>query len=262
HIKDVSSYMRILINPRDELAWKRALGHYDKVGRVTADKIWREISATADPLKTFVSDDFIDKVGKSARLGIEQCRRLFRDLLLLAPEPEPASVIDFILKNGYHDYLLETFTDAQGRVEDLVQFANFSSRFESMEAFLNEMALLTGVSADGDDEQTGREESIVLSTIHQAKGLEWKVVFLIWCADGMIPLARALNDPDGEEEERRLFYVATTRAKDHLYLSYPTVEYSRGGGYLPVRPSRFIKELTNSIPDLEEAPYERWFVDE
>jgi DNA helicase-2/ATP-dependent DNA helicase PcrA len=261
HIKDVASYMRVLANPFDELAWKRLLGLYDRIGRVTADKVWREISTKVNPLQTFLADEFLRKLPKGALPGLEQCRRLFQGLLTLAPEPAPEAVIEFILNNGYHDYLLATFTDADGRVDDLVQLANFSARFDSMAAFLNEMALLTGVREEDEDSDAGGEGKIVLSTIHQAKGLEWKAVFLIWCADGMIPLARALNDPDGEEEERRLFYVATTRAKDHLYLSYPTVEYSRGGGYVPVRPSRFIKELTTCRSDVGETPYERWFVD-
>jgi len=263
HIKDVASYMRILVNPFDEMAWKRCLGHYDKVGRVTADKIWTHLSLKENPLLFFLTEECMQKIGKSARPGLEACQKLVQQLTLLGPEPGPPAVIDLVLNHGYHDYLLESYTDAQGRVEDLVQLANFSSRFESMEEFLNEMALLTGVTEEGDEEKNGRQEKVVLSTIHQAKGLEWKIVFLIWCADGMIPLARALNDPDGEEEERRLFYVATTRAKDELYLSYPTVEYTRGGGYAPVKPSRFIRELTNSpIHDLEEAPYESWQVDD
>ena len=261
HIKDVSSYMRILANPLDELAWKRVLGLYDKVGKATADKIWREISSRTDPLRAFLSEELLKKTGKAAQPGLMQCRRLMQDLLSLGAEPLPAALIDYILKNSYHDYLLSTYTDAQGREEDLIQLANFSARFVSMVEFLNEMALMAGVTAEGDQEGGGPRESVILSTIHQAKGLEWQVVFLIWCADGMIPLARALNDPDGEEEERRLFYVATTRAKDQIYLSYPTVEYSRGGGYMPVRPSRFIKELSFSLSDTEETPYERWFVD-
>ncbi len=262
HIKDVSAYMRILINPQDEMAWKRLLGLYDKIGKVTADKIWKIIGAKEDPLAAFLSDEISKKIGKSALPGYEQCRCLIRDLVALSVVPEPSVVIDFVMKNGYHDFLLETYTDAQGRVEDVVQLANFSSRFESMETFLNEMALLTGVTEEGEEERVAQNEKVILSTIHQAKGLEWKVVFLVWCADGMIPLARALTDVDGEEEERRLFYVATTRAKDQLFLSYPTVEYSRGGGYLPVRPSRFIKELVTPLQEEEDAPFERWFVDD
>lgn len=262
HVKDVAAYLRILLNPCDEMAWKRILGHYDKIGRVTADKLWRDISLQDNPLDAFLSEALLKKAGKSIKPGLEKCRKLLQDLKVLAPEPVPAVVIDFILRNGYQDYLEETYTDAQGRVEDLVQLANFSARFGSLADFLNEMALLTGVAEEG-EEEARREQKVILSTIHQAKGLEWQVVFLIWCADGMIPLARALGDPDGEEEERRLFYVATTRAKDQLYLSYPTVEYSRGGGYAPVRPSRFLRELTvSSFDEDDPTPFERWYVDE
>ena len=261
HIKDVASYMRVLQNPFDEPAWKRLLGHYEKSGRVTVDKIWQAIGVEKNPLEAFLSPEFLRKSGKAARPGLEQCRKVFQDLLALGAEPAHAVIIDLILRNGYEDYLLSAYTDAQGRVDDLVQLANFSARFAGMEEFLGEMALLTGVTEE-DDEAPGRAEKVILSTIHQAKGLEWKVVFLLWCADGMIPLARALHDPDGEEEERRLFYVATTRAKDELYLSYPTVEYSRGGGYVAVKPSRFIRELTSpGADDPEETPFERWLVD-
>ena len=106
------------------------------------------------------------------------------------------------------------------------------------------------------------KDQVILSSIHQAKGLEWSVVFIIWCADGMIPLARALNEAGGDEEERRLFYVATTRAKDQLYLCHPLIDYSRGMGMVPLRPSRFIEELEEGTFHPTELPYEQWIIDE
>jgi DNA helicase-2/ATP-dependent DNA helicase PcrA len=125
------------------------------------------------------------------------------------------------------------------------------------------MALMTNMSetneADVDDTNGNK---IILSTIHQAKGLEWSVVLMIWCSDGMIPLARALKDPDGEEEERRLFYVAMTRAKDQLYLCYPLRSYTRGAGQMAQGPSRFIRELAHSPEFGDACPYEQWLVDE
>jgi DNA helicase-2/ATP-dependent DNA helicase PcrA len=102
---------------------------------------------------------------------------------------------------------------------------------------------------------------VVLSSIHQAKGLEWMAVFMIWCSEGMMPLARALKEPGGEEEERRLFYVAATRAKDHLYLTYPLTDYARGMGNLPVSPSRFIMELSPYTARGEDRPYDQWLID-
>nr|MCU0531621.1 ATP-dependent helicase [Syntrophales bacterium] len=88
------------------------------------------------------------------------------------------------------------------------------------------------------------------------------VVFIIWCAEGMIPLARALGEDGGEEEERRLFYVATTRAKDQLYLCHPLIDHSRGMGMVPLRPSRFIEELEQDSLHPAELPYEQWIIDE
>lgn len=126
-----------------------------------------------------------------------------------------------------------------------------------MEDFLNELALLTNLSKE-EEVQEQQEDKVVLSTIHQAKGLEWSYVFLIWCADGMIPLQRALKEPAGEEEERRLFYVAVTRAKDQLYLSYPALDYSRASGSLALSPSRFISEIAPVSSEDEQRPFEQW----
>jgi DNA helicase-2/ATP-dependent DNA helicase PcrA len=97
-----------------------------------------------------------------------------------------------------------------------------------------------------------------LSTIHQAKGLEWSYVFLIWCVDGMIPLQRALKEPSGEEEERRLFYVALTRAKDQLYLCCPALDYSRASGNIMLAQSRFIKEIVPLSAQDENRLFEQW----
>ena len=260
HIKDTAAYLRILSNPRDEMAWRRVLGLCDRVGKVTADKIWRSLSAQKDPLAAFLNGDVLAKAGKACQPGLERCRDLLRNIAALCLDQETGAIIEYILRNGYSDYLETVYTDYQGRVEDVAQLANFSSRFSSLTEFLNEMALLTSVGDDERDEQSPGDK-VILSTIHQAKGLEWQVVFLVSCGDGMIPLYRALNDPEGEEEERRLFYVATTRAKDHLYLSYPVVDYSRRDGYVPVRPSRFINELTmDHLHNLEDMPFEHWQV--
>ena len=138
--------------------------------------------------------------------------------------------------------------------------ANFSSRFRSLEDFLSELALLTGITEESRPEEIA-EDRVVLSSIHQAKGLEWMAVFMIWCSEGMMPLARALKEPGGEEEERRLFYVATTRAKDQLYLSYPLTDYARGMGNLPVSPSRFIMELSPYSARGKDRPYDQWLID-
>jgi DNA helicase-2/ATP-dependent DNA helicase PcrA len=99
---------------------------------------------------------------------------------------------------------------------------------------------------------------MVLSSVHQAKGLEWRAVFVVWLADGRFPSAQALKDRDGEEEERRLFYVACTRAKDDLYLAYPLVAAPRDRERVVMKASRFLEELPPADPEL----FERWQLDD
>ncbi|MBW6485696.1 MAG: ATP-dependent helicase [Syntrophobacterales bacterium] len=261
HIKDVTAYLRIIVNPKDEMAWKRALGLYDKIGPATADKLWRYINGQADTLAAVLTDDFKKAAPRSAAPGLGRFLETFR-AVNAARGSAPPLLIEAIIKNGYIDLLRENRSDAASREEDLLQFMNFSSRFSSPEDFLSELALLTSVNGDDADNETMLQERVVLSSIHQAKGLEWQAVLMIWCSEGMMPLARALKDEGGEEEERRLFYVAATRAKDQLYLSYPLTDYSRGMGNMPVSPSRFIMELSPYSRNAKDLPYERWQVED
>ncbi len=262
HIKDVICYMRVLVNPRDELAWRRLLVMYPKVGKATFNKIWHYLKKDENPLNALLKDEFIRAMSKSAKPGLEECQKTIR-LLLELPEAEhiPEKIIDVLLnRGGYRVYLQDNYSDASSREEDLIQLGNFSGQFLKMEDFLNELALLTNMAREeniGDEED---EDKVALSTIHQAKGLEWSYVFLIWCADGMIPLQRALKEQEGEEEERRLFYVAVTRAKDQLYLCYPALDYNRSSGVLNMAPSRFIREIAPVSEYDADRPFEQWVV--
>jgi DNA helicase II / ATP-dependent DNA helicase PcrA len=262
HIKDVTSYMRILINPRDELAWRRLLMMYPKVGKVTFNKIWQYLKKEENPLNAVLKDEFINAMSKSAKPGLEECRKTVRLLTELSEKERiPEKVIDILLnRGGYRVYLQDNYSDASSREEDLIQLGNFSAQFQQMEDFLNELALLTNMAKEENVGEEDDEDKIALSTIHQAKGLEWSYVFLIWCADGMIPLQRALKEPEGEEEERRLFYVAVTRAKDQLYLCYPALDYTRSSGVLNLTPSRFIREIAPLSEYDDDRPFEQWML--
>ena len=259
HIKDVTSYMRVLTNGHDELAWRRLLMMYPKVGKVTFEKIWRWLGSQDYPVEAIFSDDFVRFVPKAAQDGIRQCRKTMRILTQIdVPDRTPERIIEVLLNQGdYRTYLQDTYSEASAREDDLVQLGIFAAKFDTMEGFLDELALLTNMSREEEIEER-KEEKVVLSTIHQAKGLEWSHVFIIWCADGMIPLYRALKDPGGEEEERRLFYVALTRAKDQLYLSYPLLDYSRASGMTTQSPSRFIREITPFPSANEQRPFDQW----
>lgn len=259
HIKDVTSYMRVLVNPNDELAWRRLLMMYPKIGKVTFEKIWSRLNIQDNPLETFLTDAFLKIVPKSAQNGVGLCRNVLMTLLSLdVPDRIPEKIIDLLLNKGdYRTYLQDNYSDASAREEDLIQLGNFAAKFERMDDFLNELALLTNMSKEEEIEER-QEDKVILSTIHQAKGLEWSYVFLIWCADGMIPLRRALKEPGGEEEERRLFYVAVTRAKDQLYISSPVLDYTRSAGTLTLSPSRFISEIAPLSVQDEQRPFEQW----
>ncbi|MCG6533751.1 MAG: ATP-dependent helicase [Syntrophales bacterium LBB04] len=261
HVKDVVAYLRILANPLDELAWKRALGLYNKIGKATAEKVWRFVSKQESPMEGALSEGFVKCAPKGAAPGLTQCQATLKDLLACdGMKGRIPELIQVILDAGYEEYLRGKYTDTANREEDLAQLAGYAGKFYSLENFLSDLALMTNTGEE--DERDEARDRIVLSSIHQAKGLEWTVVFLLWCAEGMMPLARALKEPEGEEEERRLFYVAVTRAKDQLYLCYPLVDYGRGMGNMMLSPSRFIREVAPYGGEKRDRPYEQWIVDE
>ncbi|MEW6335367.1 MAG: UvrD-helicase domain-containing protein [Thermodesulfobacteriota bacterium] len=259
HVKDVTGYLRILLNPRDEIAWRRVLGLYAKVGKSTAEKVWRYVAACSQPHAAVMTEGFARCAGKGAHPGLVRFGETL-GLLQDAGTASPPALIDIVLEKGYREHLRERYADAASREEDLLQLSNFSSRFSTLEGFLSELTLLTGINEETRPEETSADR-VVLSSIHQAKGLEWTTVFIVWCSEGMMPLARALKEPGGEEEERRLFYVAATRAKDQLYLCYPLTDYARGLGNLAVSPSRFIQELSPYRARAKDRPYDQWLID-
>lgn len=153
------------------------------------------------------------------------------------------AMIRLVLEAGYEDYLKATYPNFRNRLEDLEQLAAFSRQFPTVEDFLTQLALLTNVEAEDDKPREDDHEKIRLSSIHQAKGLEFRVVFVIMLCDGLFPSSRSIDSAEGEEEERRLFYVAVTRAKDELYLSHPLMRFMQGGGDVMQQPSRFLAEI-------------------
>ncbi|MDQ3130269.1 MAG: ATP-dependent helicase [Acidobacteriota bacterium] len=264
HIKDVISYLRIIVNPRDELAWKRILKMIPSVGNQTANRIYESLAYAENPFALVKKDNFQHKPRS------ENNWQAFIGLLELLTTDEnrekPAKQIELILTNGYEQHLLETFENAEARLEDLRQLALYANKYDSTESFLSELALLSTErfkepsAITGENVIQGGEEDelLTLTSVHQAKGLEWKAVFIIWAAEGKFPSPRSLKEIDSEEEERRLWYVALTRAQDELYLTYPLimVDYSRQT--VLQKPSRFIMECPPVLFEVwsleEDAP--------
>ena len=156
----------------------------------------------------------------------------------------PAEIVRIGLDGWYGDFLKKIYPNWQQRYDDLESMIGFAEKFDTLADLLAQLALLNTETTDKDmRERDGTNDSLRLSTIHQSKGLEFPVVFVIGCADGLFPLRRAIDDGD-VDEERRLFYVACTRAKDRLYLLYPKIGSVRDPDFLEV--SRFISEADSS----------------
>ncbi len=261
HIKDVISYLRIIVNPRDELAWKRILKMIPSVGNQTANKIYESLAYAENPFALVKTDDF--KYQPRSKNNWKNFVDLLEKITTDDNRNKPAKQIELILTNGYEAYLQENYENFEARLEDLKGLAMYAAKYDSTEDFLSELALLsterfkepTGIV--GEDVISGGEEDelLTLTSVHQAKGLEWKAVFLIWAAEGKFPSPRSLKEIDSEEEERRLWYVALTRAQDELYLTYPLmiVDYNRQT--VLQKPSRFIQECPPAL-------FEIWSLEE
>ena len=262
HIKDVMSYLRIVLNPRDELAWRRSLRMVSGVGKARVGRIWDAIRTADEPL---IRIRDLDARTRPRQENAWQRYLRLLDALTSSPYANvPALQIGLVLESGYQEFLEAAYKSPELRLEDLRQLARFAERFDSTEEFLSELALISterfgsGQGVVGEDVISGgddEDERLVLSTIHQAKGLEWTAVFLIWAAEGKFPSDRSLRGEDRLEEERRLFYVAATRAKDELYVCFPLVVAGYGGRTIIQKPSRFVTEVPCEL-------FEIWSVDE
>ena len=289
HIKDVLAYLKVITNTRDELSWKRMLKLYPKVGEKTASEVWMRISQSTNPLDAFLRG--VEVSGRGATGSMKSIRDLLGTISSDAMKRNPSEMIRLIVERGYADYARQKFANAQARLDDLEQLSQYALRYEDVETFLDEIALSNPMASEDVAVVAPEDEKIVLSSVHQAKGLEWRVVFVIWLADGRFPSQRALRVPGGiirvtpdrvhealpllegatqdapvvdeqgtrelvipgEEEERRLFYVAVTRARQELYLVFPVMARDRGGMDLLMEPSRFVRELPGDA-------YEKWVI--
>lgn len=249
HIKDVAAYLRLVCNPRDELAFKRLVRLLPGIGDKAAQRLWAEFLGRQNPTPVPLAEALqgcAARVPKKSQVPWTQFTTTMAQLD--RHSRQPSGLIQLVLEADYQDYLEATYANARARLEDLEQLATFARQFSTVEEFLAQLALLTNLEAEGTRPSNPDDELIRLSTIHQAKGLEFDVVFVIMLCDGLFPSARSLESLEGEEEERRLFYVAVTRAKSELYLSYPLIRSRPGyGGDAMQQPSRFLQELPAAV---------------
>ncbi len=279
HIKDVSAFLKWTVNPRDEVAFKRMVRLLPGVGPRSADALWDAalralddvgVPAPPAPAPMAMTDEEEPtqalpethanpweglpsiksllmplKVPAKAQAAWQQCVFTLDELAPGGRLVPPSQMIHSVMEAIYDDYARAKFPNYDLRREDLNTLANFSRQYESTQAFLDQLALLT--TMDSNAASNDEQDRVTLSSVHQAKGLEWKVVFVIWLADGKFPTGRSLENPEAIEEERRLFYVAVTRAMDELYLSYPCMSFNSGYGDPLQRPSRFLAEIPKKL---------------
>ncbi|HSV30946.1 MAG TPA: UvrD-helicase domain-containing protein [Atribacteraceae bacterium] len=250
HIKDVLSFLKVVANPRDEISWKRILQLYPGVGKASSEKIWEGLAQFSDPLALFQTDRIPGFVPRIAAQSFQSLRLLLVNLESV--DFSPSAMIGDVMAKGYEDILISRYPDFQDRKQDIEELANYAVQYTSLNTFLGELALLGEVEAVNNIEEPERNGKVTLSSVHQAKGLEWKAVFVVWLVEGGFPTTRSQDD--NLEEERRLFYVASTRAKDALFLLYPIMTGGNRTGSIVRKPSRFITELP-------ELLYRKWFVD-
>ena len=255
HIKDVCSLLRLIVNPEDELAFIRLMGLMPKIGEKTAAKIWAALGGRCDIKDADMARRLREKLPAAARVEWAKIEPIGAAYVKDSLSDDPGEVIFRFVKEFYDEYAVETFENYDRRKEDIDALIDFTTRFESGEDFLSEMSLLTNLDAETDMPVQGQENGIKLSTVHQAKGLEWNIVFILWAVDGMFPSSRSLNEGAGDGEERRLFYVATTRAKDELFLMLPEVRRTRDGGVMFCEPSRFVKEIPVTLLEDENVGF-------
>jgi len=235
HVKDVMAMLRLAVNPRDEAAWRRSLSLWPGIGSATLERVLAFLRGVGDPWERLEDVEMV--MPGRALLGWRAFRRVLEGV---RRAPAPAQAILSALREGYGELLSLRYPDHAERLADLRQLAEHARGFRSAEELLAELTLLGAEDAQGPLEPP--EQRLVLSSIHQSKGLEWSVVFVIWLTEGRFPL------PCEEEElreERRLFYVAVTRAKDELYLCCPRRGRMRGSR-LMLPPSRFLQEADGS----------------
>ncbi len=254
HVKDVLAYLRLLVNPKEETSFKRLLKLLPKVGERTAATLWTAVGDLPDPVAAFCRTDF-RKAPAGAQGGLKKLAETLEALRRPSLLSSPAEAIRFVVDDGGYAHVARSkFENHQARLDDLEALAQFALPYDGVEGFLEEITLFgepsgeTTVAGEKDDER------LVLSSVHQAKGLEWRAVFVIGLIEDRFPNVRASRTAAGLEEERRLFYVATTRAKDELFLVHPLAAFDRYGIVVVTEPSRFLREL-------EEGLYERWVLE-
>lgn len=245
HIKDIISHLRVVINPRDQFSWIRILNLVQNIGPIKARSIFEWLQKERRK-----PAHIIEWSGRGKHEGgLKRLSSLLRKIQ--PPDISPEEAIERCI-SYYKPIMEDKFDDYPKREKDLEQLKLMASRYRALKHFIDDIVLEPPTSPS-DIVPGDNMDVLTLSTVHSAKGLEWRVVFIIWAVDGYFPSSRAFRDDEALEEERRLMYVASTRAKDMLFIYYPGGEGSRrafeDGYYHTNGLCSFIKGISPEIVD-------------
>lgn len=246
HVKDVLAYLRLLVNPTDELSFLRLVQLFPGVGEKSAKVYWEKLGRSFYGNSKECREALYGLLGAKAKPIWPPLAKAFECAKEHIEEDAVGEVIEDFCDFFYEDHLRKEWEerDAEDRLDDLKELATQIAGNEGgLEAFLADVALMTNLDVRRNDSELDR---VTLSTVHQAKGMEWPVVIVPWLSEGMFPSAKA-SEEGRMDEERRLFYVVVTRAKDQLYLFTPQARKTTDGGVFPVEPSVFVKEIPSDL---------------
>ncbi|OGH65896.1 MAG: hypothetical protein A3B90_00040 [Candidatus Magasanikbacteria bacterium RIFCSPHIGHO2_02_FULL_41_13] len=275
HIKDVLGFLRAFNNFEDTVAWSRILTMQTGIGPGAAEKIIAQLPVIASEQRErsnlgegreIASPDSVglaitaigEALAARAKVGFKEFLNMWRHLE--GSDGSPSGLIRAVLDSNYKNYLEREYPDYRERANDIEQLAIFAEKETDLSKFLAEAGLQENFARPQErDSHVVDEDKIVLSTIHQAKGLEWEAVFILNVSAGQFPSDRALNEDKGIEEERRLFYVAITRAKTYLHISYPLVSHMNFGAL--GGPSMFLEEIDKDLVESSALSGNSYFSD-
>ncbi|HON05195.1 MAG TPA: 3'-5' exonuclease [Candidatus Ratteibacteria bacterium] len=236
HIKDILAFFRVCHNSKDEMSWFRILNLVKGIGKTSREKIVDSIRGK-DSIEEILSSDGI-KIISPARAGWQNIKNLLKSVIEAKKISEQTGII---VEKFYREYLYANYLDAEQRIADIESLKEISGTWQNIEEFISQTSLQEHYRGELKD----IEGNIVLSTIHQAKGLEWRIVFVIGVCAFHFPHNLSQTDPGGIEEERRIFYVGITRAKEDLYITY----YLSDPRNYSYRKSLFIEEIPDKLID-------------
>ena len=242
HVKDVIAHLRVLLNPDDAVSYNRILLLIDGIGQQSANRLIPILNSNSGELTKYTQKN-------------EKLKKLFTTLSENQnPSIKPVEAVKNIIEY-YIPIMTEKFDDFSKRQKDLEHFEYLSEKYDRLEDFLSDLALEPPDSSVSDVEGEQKDDYLTLSTIHSAKGLEYRAVFIIGAVDGRFPSVYSFSHDEELEEELRLMYVAITRAKTHLTITYPIDMFDYSSGMVLSKPSRFLDDIPSSV-------LERWEIEE